>query len=350
MTVSTMRALRLTDWESTPELSEVAVPEPQGSEVLVEVTAAGLCRSDLHIMSSPPGVYPYNLPFTLGHETAGRVAALGPAASGVAVGDPVVVYSRWGCGACWQCANGRDNACARTQHGAHGAGLGRDGGLADYVLVPAARYLVPAPGLDPVHAAPLTDAALTSYHAVKLSLGKLRPGSTALVLGIGGLGHMAIQVLKAITAARVLAVDVRDAALDLAREAGADAVLSAERLTPAGVRSELGPDGATIALDFVGADATLELAAGSVAQGGDVAYVGRAGGELKVKPGLIPYEVTVRMPTWGTLPELAEVVALARSGAIHSEAEVYRLDEAVSAYGRLKQGEVVGRAVIRAGA
>jgi propanol-preferring alcohol dehydrogenase len=348
MTETTMRALRLTDWESTPQIDEVTVPKPQGAEILVEVTAAGLCRSDLHIMSSPPGVYPYELPFTLGHETAGRVAALGQAASGVALGDPVVVYSRWGCGACWQCANGRDNACARTQRSAHGAGLGRDGGLADYLLVPSSRYLVPAPDLDPVRAAPLTDAALTSYHAVKLSLDKLRPGSTALVLGIGGLGHMAIQILKAITATRVLAVDVREAALELARDAGADAVMSSQGLTPEGVRAELGPDGATVALDFVGADATLELAAGSVAQGGDVAYVGRGGGALTVKPWLIPYEVTVRMPTWGTIPELAEVVALARAGAIHSEGEVFSLDEAITAYGRLRQGEVVGRAVISA--
>lgn len=348
MSESTMRAIRLTDWESTPELATVPVPTPQGAEVLVEVTAAGLCRSDLHIMSSPPGVYPYKLPFTLGHETAGRVAALGPAATGISVGDSVVVYSRWGCGSCWQCAGGRDNACARTQRSAHGAGLGRDGGLAEYLLVPASRYLVPAPGLDPVHAAPLTDAALTSYHALKLSLDKLRPGSTTLVLGSGGLGHMAIQILKAITATRVLAVDIRDSALELAREAGADAVLSADGLTPDDVRSELGPEGATVALDFVGATGTLELAAGSVAQGGDVAYIGRGGGALTVKPGLIPYEVTVRMPTWGTVPELAEVVALAQSGAIHSEAEVYGLDEAVSAYGRLKAGEVVGRAVVSA--
>jgi alcohol dehydrogenase, propanol-preferring len=349
MTNSTMRALRLTNWESIPVLAEVAVPEPQGSEVLVEVTAAGLCRSDLHIMSSPSGVYPYTLPFTLGHETAGRVAALGPAVSGVAEGDLVVVYSRWGCGSCWQCANGRDNACARTQRGPHGAGLGRNGGLADYLLVPSARYLVPALGLDPVHAAPLTDAALTSYHAVKLSLAQLRPGSTALVLGVGGLGHLAVQILKAISSARVLAVDVRQSALDLAREAGADAVLSAEGLTAGDVRAELGTDGATVALDFVGSDATLELAAGSVAQGGDVAYVGRGGGQLRVKPGLIPYECTVRMPTWGTLAELTEVVALAQSGAIHSEAEVYSLDDAVSAYRRLEQGEVLGRAVISHG-
>jgi alcohol dehydrogenase, propanol-preferring len=341
-----MRAVRLTQWQSDPVVTEVQVPEPRGSEVLVKVGAAGLCRSDLHIMSAQPGAYPYTLPFTLGHETAGRVAALGPGASGADVGDQVVVYSRWGCGTCWQCANGRDNACARTQRGPHGGGLGRDGGLAEYLLVPMARYLVPAPGLDPVRAAPLTDAALTSYHAAKLSLAQLRPGSTALVVGVGGLGHMAIQVLKAISPARIVAVDVRSAALELARAAGADSVLSADGLTPEDVRAELGPDGATVALDFVGNDATLALAAGSVAQGGDVTFVGRGGGELRVAPGLMPYECTVRMPTWGSLAELAEVVALAGAGAIHSEAEVYGIDDAVSAYGKLRHGDVLGRAVV----
>ena len=341
-----MRAVRLTEWQSDPVVADVPRPEPRGSEVLVEVGAAGLCRSDIHIMSAPPGAYPYTLPFTLGHETAGRVAALGPGASGVEVGDAVVVYSRWGCGTCWQCANGRDNACARTQRGPHGGGLGRDGGLAEYLLVPSARYLVPAPGLDPVPAAPLTDAALTSYHAAKLSLAQLRPGSTALVLGVGGLGHMAIQILKAISPARIVAVDLRPAAVELARAAGADSVLSADGLGPEDVRAETGPDGATVVLDFVGSDATLALAAGSVAQGGDVTFVGRGGGELRVAPGLIPYESTVRMPTWGTVPELAEVVALASAGAIHSEAEVYGLDDAVSAYGKLRHGDVLGRAVV----
>ena len=341
-----MRAVRLTEWQSDPVVADVPRPEPRGSEVLVEVGAAGLCRSDIHIMSAPPGAYPYTLPFTLGHETAGRVAALGPGASGVEVGDAVVVYSRWGCGTCWQCANGRDNACARTQRGPHGGGLGRDGGLAEYLLVPSARYLVPAPGLDPVPAAPLTDAALTSYHAAKLSLAQLRPGSTALVLGVGGLGHMAIQILKAISPARIVAVDLRPAALELARAAGADVVLSADGLAPEDVRAETGPDGATVVLDFVGSAATLALAAGSVAPGGDVTFVGRGGGELRVAPGLIPYESTVRMPTWGTVPELAEVVALASAGAIHSEAEVYGLDDAVSAYSKLRHGDVLGRAVV----
>ena len=341
-----MRAVRLTEWESDPVVTDVSVPEPQGPEVLVEVAAAGLCRTDLHIMRSPAGAYPYELPFTLGHESAGRVAALGPDASGVQVGDPVVVYSRWGCGTCWQCVNGRDNACVRTHLGPHGGGLGRDGGLAEYLIVPSARYLVPAPGLDPVRAAPLADAALTSYHAVKLSLAQLHSESTAVVLGVGGLGHMAVQVLKAITPARIVAVDLRDGALEMARAAGADATLSAEGLTAERVRAETDPDGASVVLDFVGNSTTLTLAAASVAQGGDVTFVGRGGGELRVAPGLVPYETTVRMPTWGTVAELAEVVALATSGAIHSEAEVYDLEDAVSAYGKLRRGDILGRAVV----
>ena len=346
MNSATMRAVRLTEWESEPVLTEVPVPRPRGSEVLVEVGAAGLCRSDIHIMGSAPGVYPYELPFTLGHETAGRVAALGPGASGVEVGDRVVVYSRWGCGTCWQCANGRDNACAHTSRGPHGGGLGRDGGLAEYVIVPCARYLVPAGGLDPVVAAPLTDAALTSYHAAKLSLAQLRPGTTAVVFGVGGLGHLAVQILKAISPVRIIAVDVRSAALEFARHAGADAVLSADGLTPEAIRAEAGPGGATVALDFVGNDATLALAAGSIGQGGDVTFVGRGGGELRVAPGRIPYECTVRMPTWGTVAELAEVVALASAGAIHSEAEVFGFDDVLSAYGKLRSGDVLGRAVV----
>jgi alcohol dehydrogenase, propanol-preferring len=346
MSATTMRAIRLTQWQSDPVLTEVPVPEPHGSEVLVEVDAAGLCRSDIHIMGSAPATYPYTLPFTLGHETAGRVAALGPEASGVAEGDPVVVYSRWGCGECWQCVNGRDNACARTQLGPHGGGLGRDGGLAEYLVVPSARYLVPAAGVDPVRAAPLTDAALTPYHAVKLSLPQLHPDSTAVVLGVGGLGHMGVQILKAITEARIVAIDVRSAALELAQAAGADAVLLADGITPEDVRSQTGADGAAVVLDFVGSDATLALAAASVAQGGDVTFVGRGGGELRVAPGLVPYETTVRMPTWGTVAELSEVVELARTGAIHSEAEVFGIDDAVSAYGKLRQGEVLGRAVV----
>jgi propanol-preferring alcohol dehydrogenase len=181
---------------------------------------------------------------------------------------------------------------------------------------------------------------------VKLSLPQLHRQSTAVVLGVGGLGHMAVQVLKAITPARIVAVDLRAAALEMARAAGADLTLPADGLTAEDIRSETDPDGVAVVLDFVGSNATLALAAGSVAQGGDVTFVGRAGGELRVAPGLLPYETTVRMPTWGTIADLAEVVDLAAAGKIRSEAEVYPLGDAVRAYGKLRQGEVLGRAVV----
>jgi alcohol dehydrogenase, propanol-preferring len=343
-----MKAIRFTRWQSPPELVEIPAPSPGPGEVLLEVDAAGLCHSDLHVMEWPEGTLPYTLPFTLGHETAGTVAALGPKTTGVEVGDRVLVYSRWGCGACWHCRQGMENVCERSaaELGGHGGGVGRDGGLAEFMIVPSVRYLVPLGDLDPVSAAPLTDAALTPYHAIKRCLPHARPNGSAVVIGVGGIGHMAVQILRALSSVRIVAVDVRDDALRLAREAGADATLSASGLTPADLREETGANGATLVLDCVAADATLELAAGAVAQGGALCYVGRGGGTLPVRPGSLPFETTVFIPTWGTPAELIEVVALARAGAIHTEVERFRLDEAVGAYARLRDGEIVGRAVV----
>ena len=343
-----MRAVRLTRWQSAPELVDIEIPEPGPGEVLLEVDAAGLCHSDIHLMEWPEGTLPYALPFTLGHETAGTVAALGSKTTGVGVGDRALVYSRWGCGACWHCRQGMENVCERSaaELGGHGGGVGRDGGLAEYMVVPSVRYLVPLDDLDPVSAAPLTDAALTPYHAIKRFLPQLRPNGSAVVIGVGGIGHMAVQILRALSAVRIVAVDVREDALGLAREAGADAALPAAGLTAAGLRGETGAGGATLVLDCVAAQGTLELAAGVVAPGGALCYVGRGGGTLPVRPGSFPFETTVLIPTWGTPAELLEVVALARAGAIHTEVERFRLDEAVEAYERLRNGEIVGRAVV----
>src|SRR5215207_9038793 len=345
---STMRALRFERWRSEPVLREVATPAPAAGEVLLRVDAAGLCHSDLHIMDAPEGALPYTLPFTLGHETAGTVAGLGSSATGVTIGQRVLVHSRWGCGTCWQCVQGRENACQLPPRdvGGHGGGAGRDGGLAEYMVVPSPRYLVDIDGLDPVTAAPLSDAALTPYHAIQRSLHQLRPNGTAVVIGVGGIGHLAVQILRALSQARVIAVDRREAALELAREAGAHAALPADGLTANALRDEVGARGATLVLDCVAVDATLRLAAAAVAVGGDIAYVGRGGGTLPVRPGDVPYECTVHMPTWGTLAELAEVVALARAGAIHTEIERLPLDGAVEGYRRLRSGDVVGRAVV----
>jgi propanol-preferring alcohol dehydrogenase len=343
-----MRAVRFSAWQSEPELVEVATPLPGPGEVLIRVDAAGLCHSDLHIMEWPAGTVEWELPFTLGHENAGTVVALGPRTTGLAEGERVLVHARWGCGRCWHCLQGAENRCAHSLEvfGGQGGGAGRDGGLADYMVVPSARYLVPLGDLDPLAAAPLTDAALTPYHALKQWPDQLRPNGCVVVIGVGGIGHMAVQLLRALTAVRVVAVDVRDDALELALRSGAHAAVSGRDLSVAELRSEIGADGATLVLDCVATDATLALAGGVVAPGGAISYIGRGGGTLPVALGTLPPECSVTIPTWGTLAELVEVVALARAGAIHTEVVRLALDDAVDGYRRLRRGELVGRAVV----
>jgi propanol-preferring alcohol dehydrogenase len=200
-----MRAVRLTAWQRPPRLCEVTEPVAPPGGAVVAVCAAGLCHSDLHLMHWPAGTVPYSLPFTLGHEVAGIVTEAGPGVTGVTPGDEVLVHGCWDPGP--------------------SLGLGCDGGLADRVAIPDARHLVPAAGLDPVRAAPLTDAALTPYHAIRAALPRLRPGTTALVIGVGGLGHAAVQLLRVLTWTRIVAIDRRPAALALATAAGADEAL-----------------------------------------------------------------------------------------------------------------------------
>jgi propanol-preferring alcohol dehydrogenase len=192
-----------------------------------------------------------------------------------------------------------------------GGGLGLDGGMAEFMLVPSARHLVPLPeGLTPVEAAPLTDAGLTPYHAVRRSLQKLAPGTTAVVIGVGGLGHLGIQILKAATAARVVAVDLKDKALSLADELGADLSLTPGTGVGAEIRSFTGGRGADLVVDFVGSDATLALGATITRSLGDLTIVGIAGGTLGVSFFSVPYEVSIQTTYWGSRPELIEVLDL----------------------------------------
>jgi alcohol dehydrogenase, propanol-preferring len=339
---SGMRAVRLIEWQRPPALCEVEDPAPGAGEVLLRVGGAGLCHSDLHLMHWPAGALPYDLPFTLGHEVAGTVAALGDGASGVAVGDDVLVYGPWGCGVCRRCSRGEEHLCERPAR-ARGCGLGRDGGLAEYVVVPSPRLLVPLDGLDPVRAAPLADAALTPYHAIRRALSTLEPGAAAVVLGVGGLGHVAVQLLRALGGARVGAVDVRERALELALQAGADVALHGGAGVAGELRRALGAP--ALVVDCVGSDATLALAGELVAPGGHVSIVGMAGGTFPMRRGGVPMETTVVISNWGTRAELAEVVALARAGIVDLEVEPVALADAVDAYGRLERGEVHGRVV-----
>ncbi|MEU4609999.1 NAD(P)-dependent alcohol dehydrogenase [Streptomyces umbrinus] len=354
MSTARMRAVRMTHWGGPPALTEVARPIPREDEVLIRVEAAGVCRSDLHVLDARPGTIPYRTPFTLGHEVAGRVAERGPGATGPAVGERVVVYGPWGCGLCSRCAAGAENYCDRRAdldavRTGTGVGLGRDGGMADFLLIPSGRLLVPVGDLPAAQAAPLSDAGLTAYHAVS----GIRPalpvegGASVAVIGVGGLGHLAVQILRATTSAQVLAVDVREEALSLADACGAHFGTLLRPDTSEVLRRRAGGIGVDAVLDFVGSHSSLELAVGALRAGGELAVVGSGGGELTVrKPGALPPGVRISLPFWGTRPELEEVVALARKGVVRVETEEFALSSAPEAIDRLRSGHARGRTVL----
>ena len=346
-----MKALRLNAGTSDPVLEDVPVPDPGPGEVLIQVGGAGACHSDLHLMHEfEAGILPWAPPFTLGHENAGWVHTLGLGVSGFEVGEPVAVVGAWGCGSCERCLAGLETYCDRPDLApvpGGGGGLGLDGGMAEYLLVPSARHLVRLPaGLDPVHAAPLTDAGLTPYHAVRRSREKLGPTSTAVVIGVGGLGHLAVQILKATTAARVIAVDPRDTARDLGKRSGADLVLAPGDDAAAEIREASRGLGADVVIDCVGSDETLALAAAGLRQLGDLTIVGLGGGTLPVSFFGVPYEASVQTTYWGNRAELAEVLDLGARGLVHAEISRFELSEAVHAYEQLRAGAVDGRAVV----
>ena len=343
-----MQALQLTSWKSPPELREAPDPEPGPGQVVVRIAAAGACHSDLHLMYDfDPGLLPFQLPFTLGHENAGTVEAIGAGVQHLEIGEPVAVYGSWGCGRCWRCHQGNENYCERAAElGGFGGGLGFDGGMAPLMLVPQARWLVPIGDLDPVEAAPLTDAGLTPYHAIKRSLHLLAGGSTAVVIGVGGLGHLAVQILKATSAARIVAVDLKPEALELARSLGADHVVPSDASAADAIRGITGGKGADLAVDFVGIDATIALAAQVTRPLGHATIVGIGGGSFSFGFFAIPYEVSLATTYWGSLPELSEVLDLGRRGLVKPYIQRFALADAVAAYEALRAGEIEGRAVI----
>jgi propanol-preferring alcohol dehydrogenase len=226
-------------------------------------------------------------------------------------------------------------------------GLGTDGGMAASVLVPSTRLLVPLGNLEPWRAAPLADAGLTPYHAIAGCRAELSEGSTALVIGVGGLGHLAVQLLRALTKCRVLATDTRPAALALAEAAGADQAVGAGPAAAGQIRAATGGRGVDAVFDFVGAAPTLALATEVLRAAGELVIVGSGGGRLTVtKPAALPAGARISLPYWGSRPELAAVLDLARRGLLRVEAEQYPLDRAPEVFARLRAGTIRGRAVL----
>ena len=345
-----MRAYRLVAWERPPELVEVPVPTPGPGQVVVRVAGCGLCHSDLDMMAMPAAMgeaLGWSMPFTLGHETAGWVAAVGNGVDGVAEGDAVAVSSPSSCGRCRWCLAGRDNACP---NGLVGRGYGRDGGLAEAVLVDDVRSVLPlAPGIDPAGAGPLTDAAATSHHAVRRVLPRVRADGVVVVLGVGGLGAFVVQILRATSTAQVVAVDPdpvrREVAVGLGAHHAVDGVGPG---TAREVAALVGEGGADAVIDLVGTDATIRCATRVCGPGGAIGVVGAAGGTL-AHPwyGSLPRDGEVFTFQGSDLADARAVLDLAASGAIEVALVPFALDDAAAAYDALRGGGLAGRVVVR---
>ena len=341
-----MQAVRFMGVGRPAQIEDVPKPSPGPGQILIKIGGAGVCHSDLHVMEEELGFTP---PFTLGHENAGWVAALGQGVVGFKEGDPVAVYGPWGCGRCHACQLSMENYCENwAQVDGFGGGLGLDGGMADYMLVPSARLLVPLGDLIPAKAAPLSDAALTPYHAIKRALPNLNGDSTVVVLGVGGLGHMAIQLLRVLAPVRIVAADVDDRKLEQAKTLGADHIVNNRNSTAAAeqIQKITGPRGAGLVLDCVGVQPTLDLAAKLLGRNGVWTIVGLGGGHHDFNHGSTPYGTLMSIPYWGSRAELMEVIAMARNGRIHAETTEFPLNQAVDVYDKLKAGQITGRAVL----
>ncbi|TKJ99630.1 alcohol dehydrogenase [Plantibacter flavus] len=346
-----MKALRYTKIGSAPEVVEIEKPTPGPGEILLKVTAAGVCHSDDYVMSLPEEDYlaqQYPLPLTLGHEGAGVIESFGEGVeTGLQIGDAVAVYGPWGCGHCLNCSQGKENYCTNAAaEGIRPPGLGAQGSMAEYMIVDDVRHLVPIGDLDPVKNVSLTDAGLTPYHAIKRSLPKLGAGTFAVVIGSGGLGHVGIQMLKALSGATVIVLDVSDEKLELAKHVGADITLISDESAAGKIRELTGGVGVDAVFDFVGANPTIATATAVAAMEADVTIVGIGGGSATIGFGSIAYDAAVRVPYWGSRSELIEVFELAKAGKVDVEVQPYSLDDAPKAYEDLHAGTIRGRAVI----
>ena len=339
-----MQAYRLFEWKKPARLVELPVPEPGPGEVLVRVDGNGICQSDLHLMHDWEAAPPHldlHLPMTIGHEIGGWIAATGPGVKGFVENQPCVVTIA-GCGHCRFCAEGWNNYCANLPPQ---PGMGLDGGLADYVVAPAGG-IVPLETLEPWRAAPLTDAGLSAMHAIARVKDRLGPGRKVAVIGIGGLGHMAVMILKEILPVEIIAVDREPAALELARKLGADHLVTAGEEAAEKIREATGGKAVDAVLDFVGAGVTIALGAAVIGPLGRIVIIGRGSGAFALADRALPYGAEIITTFGGCRKELMELIALAESGRLNPRITRYPLSRVETAFKDLAAGKVIGRAVV----
>jgi NAD+-dependent secondary alcohol dehydrogenase Adh1 len=339
-----VKAVRLHAFHEQPVIDDVPEPAISGPfDVIVKIGGAGVCRTDLHIIEGQwDAAMGTPLPYILGHENAGWVHQVGSAVSNVAAGDTVILHPTPTCGLCRACRAGDDMHCISAEF----PGLSRDGGMAEYLLTSARACVKLDPATRPADVAALADAGITAYHAVRKAIPLLYPGTTCVVVGAGGLGHIGIQCLAALTATTIIVVDKNSEALKLADQLGADHTVVSDGNHVAAVRELTGGRGAEVVLDFVAEQGAEQDGFAMTASAGSYFVIGY-GGTLTVPTlDIISTERSIIGNIVGTYNDLAELMALAEAGKVRLHTKAYPLDSAADALADLDAGRVRGRAIL----
>jgi propanol-preferring alcohol dehydrogenase len=351
-----MKAARIIKPKEALQVQDLETPKPKSSQVLVKVLSSGVCHSDIHLWEGgyegPGGQFlkttdrGVKYPVTPGHEIAGKIESIGEEAENLfAKGDKVLVYPWIGDGICPACRIGEENLCDKPKS----LGIYTDGGYSDHVLVPSYRYLIKLEDdLDINEAATLSCSALTAYNAVKNA--GLRPDDNLVVVGAGGLGLMAMQLAKAVTGSKIIAMDLEDEKLKQARKDGhADDTVNSKKDDPIKTVMELtDKKGADAVIDFVNASKTVETDMQILRRRAKVVLVGLYGGELKLNLVSMPTRAYRLIGSYtGSLNDLNELVSLAKRKIIKPlVSDKFKLDQATEALSKLKDGKIMGRGII----
>jgi NAD+-dependent secondary alcohol dehydrogenase Adh1 len=338
-----VKAVRLHAFDQMPVVDEVPEPALRGPlDVIVKVGGAGVCRTDLHIMEGQWDAAMHTpLPYILGHENAGWVHEVGSAVTNVAVGDTVILHPTPTCGLCRACRAGDDMHCINSEF----PGLSRDGGMAEYLLTTARACIKLDPSTRPQDVAALADAGITAYHAVRKAIPLLYPGTSCVVIGAGGLGHIGIQCLAALTATKIIVVDSNPDALKLAEQLGAHHTVVADGGQVDAVKDLTG-GGANVVLDFVAERGAENDGWDMTGESGSYFVIGY-GGELHIPTlDIITTERNIIGNIVGTYNDLAELMVLAEGGRVTLHTRTYPLAAAPDAFADLDAGRVRGRAIL----
>ena len=339
-----MKAVRLHHYDERPVVEDVAEPEVTGAfDVVVRIGGAGLCRTDLHIVEGQWAAKSnVALPYTLGHENAGWVHAVGPAVQHLQPGEPVILHPLVTCGFCRACRAGDDVHCEASAF----PGIDVDGGMAELIKT-SARSVVKLPaGVEPASVAALADAGLTAYHAVRKAVPLLHPGSTCVVMGAGGLGHIGIQCLRALSATRIVVLDRNEEALSLTREWGADETVVVDGSHVERVLELTDGNGAEVVLDFVGERGAERDSWAMTRRAGSDFVIGY-GGTIDVPAiDVISTERNVIGNLVGSYNDLVELMALAADGRVEMLTRTYPIEAVNDAMDDLEAGRLRGRGIL----